>query len=41
MGFAVMESFMDKVEVEKNDNKGTKVILYKRISRLQEQVKNA
>ena len=41
MGFAVMESFMDKVEVEKNDNKGTKVTLYKRISRLQEQVKNA
>lgn len=41
MGFAVMESFMDKVEVEKNDNKGTKVVLYKRISRLQEQVKNA
>lgn len=41
MGFAVMESFMDKINVEKNDNKGTRVVLYKRISRLQEQVKNA
>ncbi len=29
MGFAVMESFMDKVEVEKNGLKGTKVTMYK------------
>ena len=41
MGFAVMESFMDRVEVEKNNDKGVKVTLYKRISSLQEQVKNA
>ena len=32
MGFAVMESFMDKIEVEKNEGKGTTVVLYKQIS---------
>ena len=30
MGFAVMESFMDKIEVEKNGQKGLCVTLYKR-----------
>lgn len=30
MGFAVMESFMDKVEIEKNGQKGLCVTLYKR-----------
>lgn len=32
MGFAVMESFMDKVEVVKNKLKGTTVTLYKQIA---------
>ncbi len=32
MGFAVMESFMDKIEVTKNESKGTTVTLYKQIS---------
>ena len=32
MGFAVMESFMDKVEVEKNGLKGTKVIMQKQLN---------
>ncbi len=31
MGFTVMESFMDKIEVCKNLDKGTTVTLYKRI----------
>ncbi len=31
MGFAVMESFMDKVEVLPNDNGGLKVIMCKRV----------
>lgn len=31
MGFAVMESFMDKVEVEKNQDKGTVVTMYKQV----------
>lgn len=31
MGFAVMESFMDKVDVEKNAEHGTVVTMYKQI----------
>lgn len=31
MGFTVMEGFMDRVEVSKNEGKGTTVTLYKRI----------
>lgn len=31
MGFSVMESFMDKIEVLQNDVKGLKVVLYKTI----------
>ncbi len=38
MGFAVMESFMDKVEVVKNKLKGTTVTLYKQIAGEVEQV---
>lgn len=41
MGFAVMESFMDKVDVDQNEDKGVCVTMYKRINRLQEQVSNA
>lgn len=41
MGFAVMESFMDKVEVEKNEDRGIKVTLLKRLNRLQEGLGNA
>ncbi len=41
MGFAVMESFMDKVEVEKNDDRGIKVTLLKRLNHLQEGLGNA
>lgn len=41
MGFSVMESFMDRVEVEKNEDKGITVTMYKRINNLQEQVNNA
>ena len=33
MGFAVMESFMDSVELEKNGDRGLKVTLTKKISR--------
>ena len=33
MGFAVMESFMDKVDVEKNANGGITVTMYKQIER--------
>lgn len=36
MGFAVMESFMDKVDVSPNNNRGVCVTMYKHISRLQE-----
>lgn len=32
MGFTVMEGFMDKVEVKKNEDKGITVTLYKEIS---------
>lgn len=31
MGFAVMESFMDKLEVENIPNRGTKVTMYKQL----------
>lgn len=31
MGFAVMESFMDEIEVEKNGSQGLSVTLYKRL----------
>ncbi len=34
MGFTVMESFMDRVEVVSNKGLGTKVTMYKTISRL-------
>lgn len=33
MGFAVMESFMDKVELQKNGDKGLVVVLRKRLKR--------
>lgn len=32
MGFSIMESFMDSVELEKNDEKGLKVILTKSLT---------
>ncbi len=32
MGFAVMESFMDKVDVEKNEKGGTTVTMFKQVS---------
>ena len=32
MGFTIMESFMDEIEVSKNDGKGVKVTLIKRIA---------
>ena len=32
MGFSVMESFMDRVEVEHNEGKGLSVTMYKQIS---------
>ena len=31
MGFVVMESFMDKVDVEKNETGGITVTMYKQI----------
>ena len=40
MGFAVMESFMDKVEVMPNDGMGLKVVMYKQIARSLKQVGN-
>ncbi|MGN0459671.1 MAG: anti-sigma F factor, partial [Ruminococcus sp.] len=33
LGFAVMESFMDKVKVKSKEDKGTTVTLYKKIIR--------
>ncbi|HCG57949.1 MAG TPA: anti-sigma F factor [Clostridiales bacterium] len=33
MGFSVMESFMDNVELQKNDEKGLKVVLTKHLSK--------
>lgn len=41
MGFAVMESFMDKIEVNKNQNGGISVVLYKQINNHDLQVENA
>ncbi len=41
MGFTVMESFMDKVEVEKNDLGGITVTMYKQITSSALQVGNA
>lgn len=41
MGFAVMESFMDKIEVNKNQNGGISVVLYKQINNHALQVENA
>lgn len=41
MGFAVMESFMDKVEVEPNEDCGLKVTMCKRIGIACKQVENA
>lgn len=41
MGFSVMESFMDKLEVEKNGLKGTIVTMYKRIGVEEAKVENA
>ena len=41
MGFAVMESFMDKIEVNKNQNGGISVVLYKQIDNHDLQVENA
>lgn len=40
MGFSVMESFMDRVEVENNDLKGLKVTMYKQIGNSLLQVGN-
>lgn len=41
MGFSVMESFMDRVEVENNDSKGLKVTMYKQIGNSLQKVGNA
>ncbi len=41
MGFAVMESFMDKVVVEHNGDKGIVVTMYKQIGNERLQVNNA
>ncbi len=41
MGFSVMESFMDRVEVEKNEQGGTTVTMFKQISNDALQVGNA
>ena len=41
MGFSVMESFMDSVEVEKNEQGGTTVTMYKQINNDALQVGNA
>ena len=41
MGFSVMESFMDRVEVEKNEQGGTTVIMFKQINNEALQVGNA
>ncbi len=40
MGFAVMESFMDKVEVVPNDDAGLKVVMHKQIARALKKVEN-
>lgn len=41
MGFAVMESFMDKIEVIPNDKSGLIVTMYKRINKAMAKVENA
>ena len=41
MGFSVMESFMDKVEVEHNGDRGLCVTMYKQINSSAVQVSNA
>ena len=41
MGFAVMESFMDKVEVKPNESSGLVVIMYKKINSIVARVENA
>lgn len=41
MGFSVMESFMDKVEVASNGDKGLVVTMYKQIGNEKLQVSNA
>ena len=41
MGFSVMESFMDRVEVERNETQGITVTMYKRIGQENLQVGNA
>ena len=41
MGFAVMESFMDKVEVMPNEHSGLVVTMYKRINSIVSKVENA
>ncbi len=41
MGFSVMESFMDKVEVENNLTKGLKVTMYKQVGNQLLKVENA
>jgi len=41
MGFAVMESFMDKLEVEHNEGSGIIVTMYKKIANASLQVGNA
>lgn len=41
MGFSVMESFMDKVDVERNLDKGLTVTMYKKINNMELKVENA
>ncbi|MBQ8908979.1 MAG: anti-sigma F factor [Clostridia bacterium] len=41
MGFAVMESFMDRIEVKPNENSGLVVTMYKRINNVVAKVENA
>ena len=41
MGFAVMESFMDRVEVEPNENQGLTVTMYKKVNSVLAKVENA
>ncbi len=41
MGFAVMESFMDKIEVAPNEDKGLVVTMYKKVGIACKKVENA
>ena len=41
MGFAVMESFMDSLEVENNVGSGLRVVMYKNIAKRDLRVENA